>query len=180
MSDQAEALLGYPVAAWTEEPDFWARHLHPDDRASAETLRRDAIAAGHTHELQYRMLRADGETVWVSDNVRVISGPDGGAEVVGVLVDVTDQKRLEHNLRQSQKMEAVGRLAGGIAHDFNNLLTVIIGYADAGCGTGCEPGHAAQAHVEEIAARRRPRGRPHPPAARLQPPAGAAARACST
>ena len=150
VSDQAEALLGYPVAAWTEEPDFWARHLHPDDRDRAETLRRDAIAAGHTHEFQYRMLRADGETVWVSDNVRVISGPDGGAEVVGVLVDVTDQKRLEHNLRQSQKMEAVGLLAGGIAHDFNNLLGVISGYAEL-ARRGLAPGHAAIPRVEEIA-----------------------------
>jgi len=149
VSDQAEALLGYPVAAWTAEPDFWLRHIHPEDRMSAEKLCREAIAEGRSHEFRYRMVSATGEAVWISDSVRIISDPRGGIEAVGVMMDISEQMRLEDDLRQSQKMEAVGLLAGGIAHDFNNLLGVITGYAEL-VQRALEPGHPARSRVEEI------------------------------
>jgi PAS domain S-box-containing protein len=149
VSDQAQALLGYPVAAWTEEPDFWVNHLHPQDREGAVTLCREAIAAGRSHEFRYRMVSASGADVWVSDSVRVISDPRGGTEVVGVMMDISEQMRLEDERRQSMKMEAVGLLAGGIAHDFNNLLGVITGYSEL-VQRSLEPGHRAHPRVNEI------------------------------
>ena len=149
VSDQAEALLGYPVADWTAEPDFWVRHLHPEDRESAVQLCREAIAERRNHEFRYRMVSAAGEAVWVSDSVRIISDPRGGTEVVGVMMDIREQKRVEDGLRQTQKMEAVGLLAGGIAHDFNNLLGVITGYAEL-ARRSLAPGHAAHSRVDEI------------------------------
>lgn len=83
-------------------------------------------------------------------------GQDGGIEgVVGVAVDITERERLREQLAQSQKMEAIGRLAGGIAHDFNNLLTVILTYSSL-VEDALPTGSAARQDIEEVvkAARR--------------------------
>ena len=79
VSQRAERILGYPAEQWLQEPDFWVTHLHPDDREATVALCRQATAEGRDHEFEYRMVGAEGQTVWFRDLVRVIRDAEGRA-----------------------------------------------------------------------------------------------------
>ncbi len=99
-------------------------------------------------EAVYR--RHDHRTVFVIVNLIALENEEGGLkEVHGFLFDITEQKRLEEQLRQAQKMEAIGTLAGGIAHDFNNILGVIMGYAEI-VQSGATENSPLKRRMEEI------------------------------
>ena len=107
VSREAEYLLGYPIARWTSEPGFWAAHIHPDDRVWATALSAAASAKDASHTIEYRMIAADGRTVWLRDIVR---SREVGAdrELAGVMMDITAAKEAEDRLRlQERAMQAI-------------------------------------------------------------------------
>lgn len=91
---QIEAMLGHPVEAWLE-PGFWQAHIHPDDREWAPRFCFEAARRGEDHEVEYRMLAADGRTVWLRDHVNVIGGTESSTELQGFLFDISEQKQAQ-------------------------------------------------------------------------------------
>jgi two-component system cell cycle sensor histidine kinase/response regulator CckA len=131
MSPQVEALTGYEPAEWMETPGFFASILHPDDREPVLEEVRLSRAELRPFSCDYRLIARSGEAVWVHDESVPVLDARGRPEFIqGYFVDLTERKALEQQLLQSQKTEALGRMAAGIAHDFNNHLTAIRGYAD--------------------------------------------------
>ena len=119
----------------------WMARVHPDDRIRLKGLRRQLLSGEISHiAIEYRIRGDDGEYTTVGVNAYLVADPTKGKEgrrVIGFVKDVSDKvraeeerTRLEAQLKQAEKMQAVGHLAGGIAHDFNNILGAILGYGE--------------------------------------------------
>ncbi|HUQ28172.1 MAG TPA: ATP-binding protein [Usitatibacter sp.] len=117
----------------------WTERVHPDDRIRLKGLRRDLLDGRISHiAMEYRFRKQDDEYTMLGVNGYRIGGDTPGSQrVIGFVKDVSDKVRaeeerlrLEAQLKQAEKMQAVGHLAGGIAHDFNNILGAILGYGE--------------------------------------------------
>ena len=128
------------------------RFLHGDvtDRATLDRVR-TALAHWQPVREELQNVRRDGTPFWIEMDIAPVADATGSfTHWVAVDRDITERRNLEEQLRESQKMEAVGRLAGGIAHDFNNMLTAISGFAELLSLDLQDATTEAKSHLREI------------------------------
>jgi|GEM_PF-574211 len=160
VTDNVENLFGYTAEEFTSGKVTYAGTVHPDDleRVAKEVAdhikEKEKIAFDHE---PYRIATKDGKTKWVNDSTFIRRNEKGEiTHYQGILTDITDRKsaeeqkkKLEAQLNQAQKMEAIGTLAGGIAHDFNNLLMTMQGNASM-MMEELDPSHPHNVYLKSI------------------------------
>lgn len=148
-----ERLTGYPRDELEGMP--LTLLIHPEDREMVldryrRRIKGEDVATGYP----FRVIDRTGETHWVSIT-STRTAWEGRPATLNFVTDITEQKRLEVQLLQAQKLESVGRLAGGVAHDFNNMLSVILGYAQLALDKvdPCQPLHLELQEIFKAARR---------------------------
>lgn len=151
-----ETLFGYPAGTQAPMEQTWHDRIHPDDlHRVVESLQNSSSGDAMIWEEEYRFRKSEGEMAIVRNRGFFIRGTNGKPlRLVGSFLDVTVEHARQAELRQSQKLEAMGQLTGGVAHDFNNILTIIMGTSELIAEGTVDPGLRKLADVVVQAAER--------------------------
>ena len=148
-SDELYRIFGREPQAMQITPELLRSWVHPDDQKAHDRYQEQLLAlkpGWNIAPVEYRLLKPGGEQRWIQVDSAADFGPDGRPfKFVGTVLDVTERKkseserdRLNRELQQAHKMDAIGQLTGGIAHDFNNQLGIILGFLDLAGFTGID------------------------------------------
>ncbi len=131
VNQRAAQWLGYPVETWLNTPSFWADRVHPEDRDTVLRLIEDSLARQSKYSCEFRALTSDGRVVWLRELGRVLEDESGQPRhVIGIATDITEQRFLEAQYVQAQRVEAVATLSTRAGREITNQLLIISGYAE--------------------------------------------------
>ncbi len=125
---EAESLFGYPMADWLTQPAFWTDHMHPDDRAAAESCCAQAALDGLPQQFEHRMIAANGATLWMRTCVRVIAGAEDERELFGVMVDVSARKQAQEAAEAANR--AKSEFLANMSHEIRTPMNGILGMTE--------------------------------------------------
>ncbi len=150
VSPRAEQLLGFPAEQWMRGESFWSERIFSEDRAAVTQAYQRAIEGREAYAGEFRALTADGRTVWLHESARLLSDAEGRPRyLVGITADASERRLLEDQLVQSERVEAVSKLAARMAHDLNNMLMILTGYSEELLNT-IPAGTPMRSDVQEI------------------------------